>query len=195
MFFELFEIVVNIIEPVLLFILLKSKLPIKRKALPFAAAGIIVLAAAMTAVNKLEIDYVATILIVLVNFCLYSILVFSGDIRLRLVWASMMIYILSFSNTVLTAATYAVSDSTLIAALQPSVLRLVAQVIYIVIDALMVLLVIRTTRSIGQVTSKAAMGMLASCIICITAMYFLLEVTISAGLSILPSQSVLLFQP
>ena len=179
--FDVFEIAVNIVEPVLLFLLLCSKLTIINRRLPYAVAGIIVLAAATTVMNKLELEYITTTLISLTLYCLFSVLFFSGDVRLRLVWAAMMVYVIIFANTVLTAVLYTFSGSALITALEPSILRIVSLAAYIILLALLVLLVVKATRSIRQVTSKAAVGALISCVICIAAMYLLLEVTIAAA--------------
>ena len=44
--FDIFEIAVNIVEPVLLFMLLSRKLAVIKRRLPYAVAGIIVLVAA-----------------------------------------------------------------------------------------------------------------------------------------------------
>ena len=182
MFFEIMEIIVNIAEPLLLFYLLSHKLKTKKKLLPLAMLGILLLAAATTIMNKLGIDFVAVIVINLALYCAFALLFFSDDVRMRLVWATTMIYIMVFANTFLSALLYTISGSTLlITLLQPSTLRAVIQVTYIFICLLMVIAVLNATKKLVMVSSKAAVGSLLSCVICIIAMYLLLEVTIASA--------------
>ena len=178
---EIFEIVVNLAEPILLFVLLKGKMDLKRRALPFAIAGIIILAAATTIMNKLQLDYLAVIFIDLVLYMGYSLLLFKGDRNLRAVWPSLMVYIIVFSNTILYAIMALVSAKTIIASLQPTTLRILAQTAYMAVAILLVIIVLKTTKDLDRVSSKIAVGALISCLICIGAMYLLLEITIAAA--------------
>lgn len=178
---EIFEIVVNLAEPILLFVLLKGKMDLKRRALPFAIVGIIVLAAATTIMNKLQLDYLAVSFIDLVLYMGYSLLLFKGDLTLRAVWPSLMVYIIVFSNTILYAIMALVSAKTIIASLQPTALRMLAQTAYMAVAILLVIIVLKTTKDLDRVSSKIAVGALISCLICIGAMYLLLETTITAA--------------
>lgn len=178
---ELYEIIVNLAEPVLLFILLKGKLKLKRHALPFALLGINLLAAATTIMNKLELNYIITIIISLTLYSVYSLLLFKGEINLRAVWPSLMVYIMVFSNTILFAVMSAISGKALIASLQPSTLRILVQTVYVAIMLLMVILVLKFTKDMDRVSSKIAAGALITCLISIGVMYLLLETTITAA--------------
>lgn len=178
---ELYEIIVNLAEPVLLFILLKGKLKLKRHALPFALLGINLLAAATTVMNKLELNYIITIIISLTLYSVYSSLLFKGEINLRAVWPSLMVYIMVFSNTILFAVMSAISGKALIASLQPSTLRVLVQTVYVAIMLLMVILVLKFTKDMDRVSSKIAAGALITCLISIGVMYLLLETTITAA--------------
>ncbi|MBR5713873.1 MAG: hypothetical protein IKX58_03650, partial [Clostridia bacterium] len=178
---EIIEVAVNLAEPLLLFYLLKHKLAVKKRLLPAAIFGIAVLTAATTVMNKLEFGYVAVIIINLALFCINSAIFFTGDIRMKLVWASMKIYILVFANTFVMSGLYAVSSSLFMTALQPSALRITAQAAYILVSYLMVLIILKATKSLAMFSSKAAVGALFSCIICIVTMYLLLEVTIASA--------------
>lgn len=178
---EIFEIVVNLAEPILLFVLLKGKMDLKRRALPFAIVGIIVLAAATTIMNKLQLDYLAVIFINLVLYMGYSLLLFKGDHNLRAVWPSLMVYIIVFSNTILYAIMALVSAKTIIASLQPTALRILVQTVYVAIMLLMVILVLKFTKHMDRVSSKLATGALLSCLASIGVMYLLLEITIAAA--------------
>ena len=178
---ELYEVIVNIAEPVLLFMLLKGKLKLKQHALPFALMGIVLLAAATTIMNKLELNYIITITISLILYSVYSLLLFKGEINLRAVWPSLMVYIMVFSNTILFAVMSAVSVKALIASLQPSTLRILVQTVYVAIMLLMVILVLKFTKSMDRVSSKIAAWALFSCLISIGVIYLLLETTITAA--------------
>ena len=178
---ELSEIIVNFVEPVLLFTLLKGKLKLKRHSLPFAFLCIFLLAGATTIMNKLQLDYIATIIISLTLYVVFSFLLFKGEFNLRAVWPSLMIYIMVFSNTILFAVMSAISEEALIVSLQPSTLRILVQTVYVSIMLLMVLLVLSVTKSMDRVSSKIAAGALLSCLISIGAMYLLLNLTIIAA--------------
>lgn len=181
MYQELIEIAVNLAEAILLFLLLKHKLTLRKKTVPLAIICIIVLAAATTIMNKAELSYVFTTIINLTLYCAYAVLFFADDIRLRLVWASMMIYITVFANTFLIAIMYSISSSVLIAGLNPTAIRIAIQAVYLLLCSLMTATVLKTTKKLVSVTSKAAVGIMISCMICITAMYLLLEVTIESA--------------
>lgn len=178
---ELYEIIVNIAEPTLLFVLLKGKLKLKRHALPFALIGVFLLSGATTFMNKLQLDYIATIIINLLLYIVFSLLLFKGEFNLRAVWPSLMIYIMVFSNTILFAIMSAISGKALIASLEPSTLRILVQTAYMAIMLLMVILVLKFTKDMDRVSSKIAAGALISCLISIGVMYLLLETTITAA--------------
>ncbi len=175
--YELFEIAVNIAEPLLLFMLLMRKLSIKLKALPFAVIGIFLLAAATTIMNKLGLDYVAVIIIFLVLYCSYSLLLFCGSTGMRLIWPALMVYIIAFSNTLVFSFFSSISAAALTSALQPSVLRIVGQIMYLVIAAAFVVITLKATRHIQSFSNRLAFIALFSCIVCIVSMYLLLDST------------------
>ena len=179
--FSAFEIIVNISEPLLLFILLRSKMKLKRHALPFAIAGIIAIAFVTTLMNKKELDYSLTLIIMLAEFCILSLFAFAGDFRIRLLWPAAFTFLLIFSNSLIVEIASVISSTALYSALHPSFVRFAVQAIYVLFNSLFVLFIIKVTKNIKRVSGKTVIGILLSCVLCVLAMYLLLDVTIAAS--------------
>ena len=85
--FAVFEIVVNISEPLLLLVLLLHKHKPKPHALPFAIIGVALIALGTTLMNGAGFGYFLTAFITLAIYCGYALLFFMGDTRMKLIWA------------------------------------------------------------------------------------------------------------
>lgn len=101
--FTIWEIVVNISEPLLFFLFLKQRLGCTKRKLPFAVIGIFILAGITTLLNMLGLGNIATLGILLVLDIAYACLCFDGKLWLRLICGCALVLITSASNAIVTA--------------------------------------------------------------------------------------------
>lgn len=179
-FFAIFEFVVNLSEPLLLLYLLANKLPLKRRALPLAIAGVVLLALVTTYSNSKGLEYVATTFITLSLHCVFALVFFGGDYRLRIACASLMTFVIIFSNTLLFEINTAIPFLSVIATLRPTFMRIAVLIAYMLLNFLLVRLVLRFTKDMDTVYTKKVSGLLFAGFLCIAVMYLLLEITQSA---------------
>lgn len=109
--YDALKIAAGSIGPMLLFFLLKSKLPIKKRMLPFAILGIVLLIAADVFLIVNDRLLFEVLMISLALYCLYALIFFSGDIRQRIVWALVMLLIEWFSGAFSRSVLYALPYS------------------------------------------------------------------------------------
>ena len=88
---QIWEILINITEPLFLFLILQKKLVIREKALPFAVLGILVMAALTTLFNKVGLDYLPTVLITFAVYVCFASCIFKGTIWNKAMWCTFMI--------------------------------------------------------------------------------------------------------
>ena len=101
MIFEIIEILINIFEPLALFFLLRSKLTFDKSRIPFAIIGICILAGFTTLWNKLSLNFTITLIFSIAEHEVFSLLVFKGSLKERLLWGAMGMITISVANGII----------------------------------------------------------------------------------------------
>lgn len=169
------EIALCILEPVLVFFMLKAKLGLKKKALPFAISGIVLTAAYLVfdlcvRYHNSDGNIVRTLIISGVLYCLFALLLFSKPEVLRVLWALIPIYFKALSYMLLRMFAlllpdrYVVRDDLLCGSA-------------FVLAVPLVLLAMRTTKDIVRHDEKTSALAAGSAAASIGAMFILLYVT------------------
>lgn len=91
---------INVGEPLLLFVILVNKLKLKAHCLIPAILGIVAIGAVTTVMNNAGCGYVETFIVALALHEAYSFLLFRGSFRHKMIWGASFIFILVISNTI-----------------------------------------------------------------------------------------------
>ena len=98
MVFEIVENLINLLEVFGLFMLLRSKLILDRTRIPAAIVGMFIVSGLTTLANKLGLDYAILLLLALTEHILYSVIIFKGLLKKRILWGAAEAIIICVTN-------------------------------------------------------------------------------------------------
>lgn len=198
MLLQIWEIVVNISEPLLFSLLLRKKLEIRSGYLPFAIFGIIIAAGITTALNLFSIDFLPTVIIGFTVFFLYSVIFFKGSIWKKAVWSAIMIIIIIVSNTIDTDIFLLVTGKT--SFLESSGIRFAYTLTYMIFNAIIVLLVSKVDTDKRYLPLYIRISIVALCLIGCVSLYLLMdhivllvERQMSTGICVILSAAMIIY--
>ena len=198
MFFEIIEVLVNISEPLLLFIVLMNKLKLKRHCILPAILGVLFAGAVTTIMNKLNRGYVETFIVDLAVHELYTFFLFEGKFRHKILWGASIVFVLLITNTIAYISFGLLGSSGNL--LSPTVDRLIMLGVYCLLNAALTFAILRFGGKDRVLPLSISFIVLALCIIGGATLYLLLaqitelsEHGMSAVRCIIPAFATVLF--
>ena len=173
MLLQIWEIIVNITEPLFMFLILYKKLELKKNALPFAIAGILVIAAGTTVMNKAELDFLPIILISYAEYICFALLLFKGKVWMKVMWSTLMVFSVISANMTLTPVFIAFSSAAEV--LSPSLFRFIATLSYVLLNGFIVFLIIRFNETDRYIPDYIKISVVALALVGCTSLYLLMN--------------------
>lgn len=173
MLFKIWEALINLGEPIILFFILHKKLGVRSKCMPLAILGIPVMAAVTVYLNFKEVENLPTILIGFTEYLLYSFSLFKGKAGYKILWSCIMILIIITNNTLLSVPVWAIAASKITS--EPGLLRIILTSFYTLLNAILAWLAVHIDEKKRDLPLYIVLTAVAFCVLACISLYFTID--------------------
>lgn len=173
MLLQIWEIIVNITEPLFLFFILNKKLELRKNSLPFAILGMLVIAAVTTVMNKVGLDFLPTILVCYAEYICFAFLLFKGNPWMKIMWSTLYVFSVVSANMIVAPVLIAFSSAAQF--FSQTFFRFIPTFSYVLLNGFIVFLIIRFNETDRYIPDYIKISIVALALIGCTSLYLLMN--------------------